>query len=82
MKTVIAMDSFKGSLSSTDAGNAVATGILRAFPKTEIKIFPVADGGEGTVDALVSGLNGSYRSITVSDPLGRPVQAQYGILPD
>ena len=82
MKIVIAMDSFKGSLSSTEAGKAAATGLLRAFPKAEIKVFPVADGGEGTVDALVSGLNGSYRTVTVSDPLGRPIQAQYGILPD
>jgi len=82
MKIVIAMDSFKGSLSSTDAGKAAAAGILRAFPEAEIKVFPVADGGEGTVDALVSGLNGKYRTITVSDPLGRPIQAQYGILPD
>lgn len=82
MKIVIAMDSFKGSLSSTEAGKAAAAGLLRAFPKAEIKVFPVADGGEGTVDALVSGLNGSYRTVTVSDPLGRPIQAQYGILPD
>ncbi|MBR6107512.1 MAG: glycerate kinase [Oscillospiraceae bacterium] len=82
MKIAIAMDSFKGSLSSIDAGNAAAAGILRAFPEAEIKVFPVADGGEGTVDALVSGLNGSYRTVTVSDPLGRPIQAQYGILPD
>lgn len=82
MKIVIAMDSFKGSLSSTDAGKAAATGILRAFPEAEIKVFPVADGGEGTVDALVYGLNGSCRTVTVSDPLGRPIEAQYGILPD
>lgn len=82
MKIVIAMDSFKGSLSSTEAGKAAATGLLRAFPEAEIKVFPVADGGEGTVDALVSGLNGSYRTVIVSDPLGRPIEAQYGILPD
>ena len=82
MKIVIAMDSFKGSLSSIEAGKAAATGLLRAFPEAEIKIFPVADGGEGTVDALVSGLNGKYRTITVSDPLGRPIKVQYGILPD
>lgn len=81
MKIVIAMDSFKGSLSSTDAGKAAATGILRAFPAAEITVFPVADGGEGTVDALVSGLNSSYRTVTVSDPLGRSIKAQYGILP-
>ena len=82
MKIVIAMDSFKGSLSSTEAGKAAATGLLRAFPAADIKVFPVADGGEGTVDALVSGLNGSYRTVIVSDPLGRPIRAQYGILPD
>lgn len=57
-------------------------GILRALPEAEIKVFPVADGGEGTVDALISGLNGSYRTVTVSDPLGIPILAQYGILPD
>ena len=82
MKIVIAMDSFKGSLSSADAGHAAAAGILRAHPDAEISVFPVADGGEGTVDALVSGLNGSCRTVTVSDPLGRPIAAQYGILPD
>ena len=82
MKIVIAMDSFKGSLSSAEAGKAAAAGIMRAFPAGEIKVFPVADGGEGTVDALAAGLNGSYRTVTVSDPLGRPVAAQYGILPD
>ena len=82
MKIVIAMDSFKGSLSSADAGHAAAAGILHAVPDAEIRVFPVADGGEGTVDALVSGLNGSYRTVTVSDPLGRPIAAQYGILPD
>ena len=54
MKFVIAMDSFKGSLSSTDAGNAAAAGILRAFPKAEIKVFPVADGGEGTPLAVAT----------------------------
>ena len=50
MKIVIAMDSFKGSLSSTDAGNAAATGILRVLPEAEIKIFPVADGGGTSTD--------------------------------
>lgn len=82
MKIVIAADSFKGSLSSADAGHAAASGILRVFPDAEITVYPVADGGEGTVDALVSGSGGAFRTVTVSDPLGRPVQAQYGILPD
>ena len=82
MKIVIAMDSFKGSLSAAEAGRAAACGIRKAMPDAEVQIFPVADGGEGTVDALVSGLQGRYRRISVSDPLGRPVEAQYGILPD
>ena len=82
MKIVIAMDSFKGSLSSSEAGQAAAAGFLRADPKADISVYPVADGGEGTTDALVRGLHGQYRSVTVSDPLGRPIQAKYGILPD
>ncbi|MBR4627301.1 MAG: glycerate kinase [Ruminococcus sp.] len=62
MRAVIAIDSFKGSLSSLDAGKAAAEGILRVFPDAETVIRPVADGGEGTVDALVTGLNGQFRS--------------------
>ena len=61
MKIVIAIDSFKGSLSSVEAGNAAAEGIKRVLPDPEIIVSPVADGGEGTVDALVSGLNGRFR---------------------
>lgn len=82
MKIVIAADSFKGSLTSPEAGNAAAHGIKKAVPAADIKVFPIADGGEGTTAALVTGLNGAYKSVTVSDPLGRKVQAAYGILPD
>lgn len=82
MKIVIAMDSFKGSLSSVSAGNAAAEGIRNAFPQAETVICPVADGGEGTTEALVNGLSGTYREITVHDPLGRSIPAKYGILPD
>ena len=82
MKAVIAMDSFKGSISSIEAGNAVAEGIRRVFPDAETIIKPVADGGEGTVDALVSGLNGQLCKADVSDPLGRKITAKYGILPN
>ena len=82
MKIVIAMDSFKGSLSSIAAGNAAAAGILRALPDANITVYPAADGGEGTVEALVTGLHGTYQTVTASDPLGRPIPAQYGILPD
>ena len=82
MRAVIAIDSFKGSLSSLDAGKAAAEGILRVFPDAETVIRPVADGGEGTVDALVTGLNGQFRKAEITDPLGRKTAAKYGILPD
>ena len=82
MKIVIAMDSFKGSLTSVEAGKAVQAGILRVFPDAETRIFPLADGGEGTVEALIRGMGGSERFVTVSDPMGRAVTARYGILPD
>mgnify|MGYP000531321103 CR=1 FL=1 len=51
-KIVVAMDSFKGSLTSLEAGNAVRDGILENYPDFDVQIFPVADGGEGTVEAL------------------------------
>lgn len=80
MKIVISIDSFKGSLSSMQAGNAAKEGILRVYPDAEIVIRPLADGGEGTVDALTAGLGGKLRTVTVTGPLGAPVQANYGIL--
>ncbi|MCR5600381.1 MAG: glycerate kinase [Ruminococcus sp.] len=82
MKAVIAIDSFKGSLTSLDAGKAAADGIRRVYPDAETVIRPVADGGEGTVEALVSGMNGQFRETEVYDPLGRRIKAKYGILPD
>ena len=82
MKAVIAMDSFKGSISSIEAGNAVSKGISRVFPDADTIIKPVADGGEGTVEALVNGLNGRLCEVEVSDPLGRRITAKYGILPN
>jgi len=81
MNILIAIDSFKGSLTSLEAGQAAAQGALRAFPDAHVDVRPLADGGEGTVDALVSGLSGTLRTVTVSDPLGRPIAASYGILP-
>ncbi|MBR3422452.1 MAG: glycerate kinase [Ruminococcus sp.] len=82
MKAVIAMDSFKGSISSIEAGNAAAEGIRRVFPDADTIIKPVADGGEGTVEALVNGLNGQLSEAEVSDPLGRKITARYGVLPN
>ncbi len=75
------MDSFKGSLHSLEAGKAVREGILQAFPHTEIDLSPLADGGEGTVDALCYGGAGRFETVSVTGPLGDPVSARYGILP-
>lgn len=82
MKVVIAIDSLKGSLSSLEAGEAIHAGIERVFPKAQVIVRPLADGGEGTVEALTLGLGGKLEKVIVSDPLGRPVEAVYGILPN
>lgn len=76
-KVVIAIDSMKGSLSSVEAGRAFARGVRQAVP-CEIAVSPLADGGEGTVEALVEGLGGTWKSIVVQDPVGNPVTASYG----
>ena len=74
------MDSFKGSLTSLEAGNAVSDGILSASSEHEVTVLPLADGGEGTLEALVEGLNGVYRSEDVTGPDGKKVTARYGIV--
>ena len=68
MKAVVAIDSLKGSLSSVEAGNAIAEGIRRADAQAEVVVRPLADGGEGTVDALVPGMNGSLQQVQVTGP--------------
>lgn len=80
MKVVVAVDSFKGSLSSLEAGEAIATGVKRVYPDAETVVRPLADGGEGTVDALTKGMGGTFETVRVSGPLGTPVDATYGIL--
>ncbi len=80
MKIVVSIDSFKGSLSSLQAGNAVKEAALRLDPKADVIVRPLADGGEGTVEALASGLNSELVELSVHDPLMRPVTAQYCIL--
>ena len=81
MNAVIAIDSLKGSLSSMEAGYAIADGIRRVHGQdAEIVVRPLADGGEGTVEALVSGMSGVTQNVMVTGPLGIPVNCEYGII--
>jgi len=82
MKVVVAIDSFKGCLSSEAVEAAAARGVADVFPDAEILCVPVADGGEGTVEALVEGTNGRMATISVHDPLMRPIRASYGLSGD
>ena len=80
MKVVVAIDSFKGSLSSMEAGQAIAEGVKRVYQHAEAVIRPLADGGEGTVEALVEGMGGVFVTKEVTGPLGEKVGAVYGII--
>ncbi len=81
-KVVIAIDSFKGCLTSEEAGNAVMKGVKAIFPDCETLLFPVADGGEGMLDILVSATKGKYRTLPAHGPLMEPMQGRYGISGD
>lgn len=81
MKVVIAVDSFKGSLSSMEAGMAAKEGILRACD-AQIVVKPLADGGEGTTESLIEGLGGAFVTVDVVGPLGEMTTARYGIMKD
>ena len=80
LPVLVAPDSFKGTFSAREVANAIAAG-LRAADR-EARELPVADGGEGTMEVLVSVLGGEVRTVTVSDPLGRPIEAGFALLPD
>lgn len=80
MKVVIAIDSLKGSLSSMEAGRAIEQGILNVLPDTEVTVKPLADGGEGTTEALVEGMGGDLVKVQVHGPLETPVTAAYGMI--
>ena len=82
MKAVIAIDSFKGSLSSAEAGDAATRAIRSVFTEADIVQFPLADGGEGTVDALTEGLAGRIITTEVTGPLGKREASRYGIISD
>lgn len=78
MKVVVAIDSLKGSLTSMQAGKAIRTGILNVMPQCEVIVKPLADGGEGTTEALSEGLGGELVTVKVHGPLETEVDASYG----
>lgn len=82
MKVVVAIDSFKGSLSSFELGNFIENGIKKIYLDAEVRKIPIADGGEGTVESLVEGTGGEFVDVTVNGPLMNPVLARYGIMGD
>ena len=81
MKIVVATDSFKGHLRSDEAGAVVADALRESLGDAEIIVIPVADGGEGTTDAVVRATGGELRTVLVTGPLGEPANAVYGVLP-
>lgn len=80
MKIILAPDSFKGSLSAHDVCLAMERGVLKIFPDATVISLPLADGGEGTVETLVSATSGKFISVPVTDPLGNTTRATYGIM--
>ncbi len=82
MKILIAPDSFKGALTAKEAAEAITAGIKRVLPDAQIIKLPLADGGEGTVDALITSTGGTLLPVSVKDPLLRDIPASYGILGD
>ncbi len=82
MKILIASDSFKGSLSSTQVARNISEGILRVFPDAEIKYISVADGGEGTVEAVISSIGGKIINTPAMGPDGKIFDSFFGILED
>ncbi len=75
---LVAPDSFKGTLSAAAVARAIGAGLASAG--REVDLCPVADGGEGTLEALIEALGGSLQTASVHDPLGRPVQARFGLV--
>ncbi len=82
MNILVAPDKFRGSLEAAEVCNAVESGIKKAYPNAKVTSIPLADGGEGTSKILTEQANGSDVSITVMDPLNRPIKAIYGISED
>ena len=81
-KVVIASDKYKSCLTSMEVATAIKEGILSVFPHCEVIKIPVADGGDGTLQTLVEGTRGIYKTVKVMNPLMQPIEAQYGVLGD
>ena len=77
-KIVVAIDSFKGSLSTFEAGSAIAEAVKEVYDDAKTVISPIADGGEGTVEAIISAGGGELIETTVCNPLGAKIGARYG----
>ncbi|RPI00415.1 MAG: glycerate kinase, partial [Calditrichaeota bacterium] len=82
MKIILAPDSFKESLSAMEVCRAMAIGIQRVAPDAEIIELPLADGGEGTIQALIHATHGSMNTVQVIGPCGESISASWGILGD
>jgi len=80
VKIVVAPNAFKGTLTASQAASAIARGVREVFPDAEIVEVPIADGGDGTVEALVDANHGQFRSANVEGPLGGLVDARYGLI--
>ena len=80
-KIVVAIDSFKGSLSTFEAGKAIEEAAKEVYENAEVSISPIADGGEGTVEAIISATNGEIVRTVVCNPLGEKIEATYGFIP-
>ena len=80
MKIVIAPQAFKGTLSAGLAADAMAEAALAVFPHADVVRCPVADGGDGTLDALIEATGGAYHNVETTGPLGQPVVARWGSL--
>ncbi len=80
-KIVVAIDSFKGSLSTFEAGKAIKEAVNEVYNDSQVVISPIADGGEGTVEAIISATNGKQIKTEVCNPLGKKIEAVYGFIP-
>jgi glycerate kinase len=82
MRALIAPSAFKGSLRPREASRAIAEGLQSSYPEIELIERPLADGGDGTLEVLLHAFEGSLQSARVEDPLGRPIEAEFGLLDD